>query len=118
MPHRSNSAEQSHILEVINDVFARHRDGTLSDAASRRALYDFITAYPAGHRLISEDGADLQAYLDYALQVSQKATSSYDAETAACAHIVMGMAIGHPAALKTVRHAVKTGVDSQTVNCL
>ncbi len=106
---RSNIAENSHILDVINDVFARHRDGTLSDFGSRRALSAFITAYPGGELLSADDEIDFDAYLDMALQISQRATSSYDADTATCAHIVMGVAVGNAAALKAVRRATRAG---------
>ena len=114
MPFRSNLTEHSHILDVINDVFARHRDGNLSDFGSRRALSAFITAYPAADRLSPADAGDLDVYLDLALQISQKATSSYDAETATCARVVMGVAIGDAAALRAVRRVAKTGAKSRT----
>ncbi len=113
MPNRSNLAETSHILEVINDVFARHRDGTLSDFASRQTLSAFVKSYPAGDLLSPGDAADFDAYLDLSLQISQRATSSYDAETAACARIVMGIAVGQAAALGTARRAVTAGAMGQ-----
>ena len=109
MPNRSDLAEVSHILGVINDVFARHRDGTLSDDGSRRALSAFIASYPVGGRLSSDHKADIEAYLDWALQVSQRATSSFDADTAACARVVMGVAVGNAAALHAVRGAARPG---------
>ncbi len=109
MPHRSDIAEISHILGVINDVFARHRDGTLSDFRSRQALSAFINSCPAGARLSPDDEVDVGVYLDGALQVSRRATSSYDADTAACARVVMGVAVGDAAALHTVRRAARPG---------
>ncbi len=119
MPVRSDIAENSHILDVINDVFARHRDGTLSDFGSRRALSAFITAYPGGDLLSADDESDLDAYLDLALQISQRATSSYDPDTATCARVVMGVAVGNAAALKAVRRAARAGSGRQMpVNCL
>jgi len=119
MPNRSSVAEHSHILGVINDVFARHRDGTLCDSAGRRALSAFIMSYPAADLLSPDDEADLDAYLDTALQISQRATSSYDVETAACARVVMGVAVGNATALGAVRRAVKAGSESKMpADCL
>ncbi len=112
MPNRSSVAERSHILGVINDVFARHRDGTLCDSASRQALSAFIISYSASGLKGPDDEADLDVYLDSALQISQRATSSYDVETAACARLMMGVAIGNVAALGAVRRAGKVGAES------
>ncbi len=109
MPNRSSLTETSHILQVINDVFARHRDGTLSDFASRQALSAFIRSYPASDRLDADEVTDFDAYLDLSLQVSRRATSSYDPETAACARTLMGVAVGQGAALGIMRHTTQTG---------
>ncbi len=119
MPLRSNLAEPSYILEVINDVFARHRDGTLSDIGGRRALLAFITAHPAAGHLTPETTADLDTYLDEALHISRKATSSYDADTQTCARVIMGIAIGDAVALRTVRRMTKTSAkDKMAVDCV
>ncbi len=111
--HRSNTAEHSHILEVINDVFARHRDGTLSELGSRRALSAFIASYSGGDLLNPDDALDFDTYLERALQISQKATSSYDTNTAACARVIMAVAIGTPGALKAIRRTPKAGSKSE-----
>jgi hypothetical protein len=119
VPVRSDIAENSHILDVINDVFARHRDGTLSDLGSLRALSAFITAYPGGDLLSADDEVDFDAYLDLALRTSQRATSSYDVDTATCARVVMGIAVGNAAALKAVRRTAKAASESQIpVDCV
>lgn len=118
-PVRSDIAENLHILDVINDVFARHRDGTLSDLGSLRALSAFITAYPGGDLLSADDEVDFDTYLDLALQTSQRATSSYDVDTATCARVVMGIAVGNAAALKAVRRTAKAASESQIpVDCV
>ncbi len=119
MPYRSSVTEHSHILGVINDIFARHRDGTLCESASRQALSAFIMSYPAADLLSPDDEADLDAYLDSALQISQRATSSYDMETAACARVVMGVAVGNAVALAAVRRAVRAASESKMpADCL
>ncbi len=110
--------ETAHILQVINDVFARHRDGTLSDFASRQALSSFIRSYPDGNRLGPADAADFDAYLDLSLQISQRATTSFDTETAVCARTMMGVAAGHVAAVGIMRRAAKTDRESPTVQAI
>ena len=109
----SHLAETSHILEVIHDVFARHRDGTLSDVASRQTLSAFVKSYPAGGLLSPDDAADFDAYLDLSLQISQRATSSYDAAMAVCARTVMEVAVGHTPALGMARRAITTRAAAQ-----
>lgn len=97
------TTERLGIAEVVNDILARHRDGSLTDLSARRALVAFITSFAPDDFLDATDLTGFDVYLDITLQISKRTTSSWDSALADRTDIIAGIALGQDTARNIVR---------------
>lgn len=91
--------------DVILDILARHKDGSLTDPRGRSALNAFITSL-APDDFFSESALnDFQVYLDITLQLSKRSRLAADPVIAERIHVITALAAGDEAALASLRAA-------------
>ncbi len=97
------TSDREGIAEVVNDILARHRDGSLTDISARRALNAYTTSFAPDDFLDEADLMGFDVYLDITLQISKRTTSSWDAELADRTDLIAGIALGEDTARAKIR---------------